>query len=314
MKVHFWGVRGSIPTPLLPSQIQSRIAAVVQRISPADLDSSETRERFIANLPPYLSGTVGGNTTCIEVRLADDTIVVIDAGSGIAALAASLKRRREHVRHYHLFFTHFHWDHIQGLPFFSPQIFDPRCRITFYSPIEGFEEVLRAQMKPPFFPITMDAMTADLRFHVFTEAAVEIGAARVERRKMKHPGGSHSYKISELDKSLIFSTDTELTEEDFRKSDENRAYFENVNLLIMDTQYTLDEAVEKYEWGHSSYSLAVDFATAWSIPTLVLFHHEPAYDDKKMDSILKSSRWYSSHLEGKKLEVVLATEDLEISL
>lgn len=313
MKIRFWGVRGSIPTPLLSNQIASRIAAVVQRIEPSDLASSDSRQAFIAGLPPYLTGTVGGNTTCIEVRLADDTIVVFDAGSGIAALAADLKRRREYVREYHVFFTHFHWDHIQGLPFFSPQIFDPRCRITFYSPVGEFESYLRGQMQPPYFPITLDAMTADVRFHVLKGTPVVLGQASVRLRRMKHPGGSHSYKIIEAGKSMIFSTDTELVEEDFQKTPENREYFENVDVLIMDSQYTLDEAVEKYEWGHSSYSLAVDFASAWGIRTLVLFHHEPSYDDKKMYSILKSSRWYSSHLEGKGINIVLATEDLEIT-
>jgi len=314
MKVRFWGVRGSIPTPLLPSQIQSRIAAVVQRIAPADIASPEAREAFLAGLPPYLAGTVGGNTTCVEVRLDDDTLIIIDAGSGIAALGASLRRHREHVRHYHIFFSHFHWDHLQGLPFFSPPIFDPRCRITFYSPVEGFEAYLRGQMAPPYFPITLDAMTADIRFHVLTDPAIEIGSGRVECRRMKHPGGSYSYKISENGKSVIFSTDTELTEEDFQKNEENASYFQKVSLLIMDSQYTLDEAVEKYEWGHSSYSLAVDFAAAWGIRSLVLFHHEPSYDDKKMFSILKSSRWYASHLEGNGVEIMLATEDMEVTI
>lgn len=314
MTVRFWGVRGSVPTPLLPSQIRSRVAAVVQRIGPADIASPEAREAFLNGLPSYLMGTVGGNTTCIELRLSDDTLLIIDAGSGIAALGSYLKHRREHIRQYHLFFTHFHWDHLQGLPFFSPPIFDPRCTINFYSPVEDFESYLRGQMSAPYFPITMDAMTADLRFHVLTDLSVPIGSGRVECRRMKHPGGSYSYKVSENGRSMIFSTDTELTAEDFLKNEENLSYFQDANVLIMDSQYTLDEAVEKYEWGHSSYSLAVDFAAAWRIPTLVLFHHEPTYDDKKMFSILKSSRWYANHLEGSRVNILLAMEEMEVEV
>lgn len=311
MKVHFWGVRGSLPTPILPSQISSKIAAVVQRVQPKDLASLESREAFIANLPSYLTGTVGGNSTCIEVRLSDDTLILIDAGSGIVPLANALKRRGEHVRDYHLFFSHYHWDHIQGLPFFAPPAYDPRCKITFYSPVKGFEGFLRAQMQYPYFPITMDTMGARLEFRELNDGAVYIGSAQVEYRKVKHPGDAYSYKFTENDRSFIFSTDTELTEDDFRRSEENRAFFQGVNLIVMDAQYTLGEAIEKYDWGHSSYSLAVDFAAEWQIGRLILFHHDPTYDDKKLYGILKSAQWYASHLEGRSIEIDLATEDSE---
>lgn len=314
MRVHFWGVRGSIPTPILPSQIQSKIAAVVQRVQAKDLVSPEAREAFLATLPPYLAGTVGGNSTCVEVRLDDDTLVIIDAGSGIAALGNSLKRQRDHVRHYHLFFTHFHWDHIQGLPFFVPPVYDPRCKITFHSPIQGFEKFLRDQMRYPYFPITMETMNAELEFDVLTGAPVQIADAEVRYREVKHPGRAFSYRFTEKGRSFIFSTDTELTEEDFRKSPRNRDFYEDVDLIVMDSQYTLDEAIEKYDWGHSSYSLAVDFASEWGIDRLVLYHHEPLYDDKKMYAILKSSQWYASHLEGKKIEILLAREDLDLRI
>jgi hypothetical protein len=107
MKITFWGVRGSIPTPLTPQRLQNKIASVIQRVEPKDLVSPESREAFLADLPPYLLGTVGGNTTCIELRLADDTMVIFDAGSGIRELGAELKKRNDHVRHYHIFFRIF---------------------------------------------------------------------------------------------------------------------------------------------------------------------------------------------------------------
>ena len=92
----------------------------------------------------------------------------------------------------------------------------------------------------------------------------------------------------------------------------DKGFYEDVELIVMDSQYTLDEAIEKYDWGHSSYSLAVDFASEWGIEKLVLFHHEPLYDDKKMFAILKSAQWYAGHLEGKKLQIMLAAEDLDL--
>ena len=312
MKVKFWGVRGSIPTPLSPAQLQGKISAVIQRIEPGDLKTPETREAFLEGLPPYLFGTIGGNTTCIEIRLSDDTLIILDTGSGIRELGNSLKRKREKIRNFHIFFTHFHWDHIMGLPFFSPQIFDPRNTINFYSPKPGLEKYLRTQMSSPYFPITMDDVFAKLKFNVLEKAPVKIGSSIINWRKMKHPGDSYSYKISDKNKNLIFSSDTELMESDFLKTDENSDYFGNVDLIILDSQYTLNEAIDKYGWGHSSYSLAVDFAVSWIIPKLVLFHHEPNYDDKKIFSIHKSANWYLNHLQDSELKIFLAAEDLEI--
>jgi phosphoribosyl 1,2-cyclic phosphodiesterase len=314
MQITFWGVRGSIPTPLTPQRLQNKIASVIQRVEPKDLVSPESREAFLAELPPYLLGTVGGNTTCIELRLSDDTMVIFDAGSGIRELGAELKKRNDYIRHYHIFFTHFHWDHIQGLPFFAPALFDPRCEITFYSPVEGFEAFLRGQMRYPYFPITMDDITARISFKHLTNPSLQVGSAVISYRKMKHPGESFSYRVKEGERTMIFSTDTELSEHDFYRDDDNVAFYSGVDLIILDSQYTLGEAIEKYNWGHSSYSLAVDFAVEWGIKKLVLFHHEPMYEDKKMFNIQKSALWYEGHLEHKDVAILLAQEGLVLDL
>jgi phosphoribosyl 1,2-cyclic phosphodiesterase len=131
---------------------------------------------------------------------------------------------------------------------------------------------------------------------------------------MNHPGGCYSYAIEEDGVKAIYSTDTELREEDFRRTPENRAYFQDADLLILDTQYTLGEAIEKYNWGHSSFSLASDFAATWGIKRLVLFHHEPSYSDLKIESIFKSASWYIEHLESRGIEVFLAREGLELEV
>jgi phosphoribosyl 1,2-cyclic phosphodiesterase len=314
MKVRFWGVRGSLPTPLTPSQIQNKITAVVQRIKQKDIQDTESRVQFLHSLPPFLFGTVGGNTTSIEIRLSDDTLIIIDCGSGIRELANSLKIRREHIRNYHIFFTHFHWDHIMGLPFFTPQAYDPRCSITFYSPVKGFESFLREQMKYPYFPITMDVMNATLRFVEIENSPMKISNALIYWKEVKHPGGCYSYKFVEQGKAFIFSTDTELTEKDFVHTEENTGFYEKVDVLAIDSQYTLDEAIEKYNWGHSSYSMTVDFATEWKIKHLVLFHHEPLYQDNKIYSILNSAKWYKNHLESGEIRISIAREEMEIQL
>ncbi len=313
MRIKFWGVRGSCPTPLTSEKLQSRIAAVVQRIEKTDLETPEDRERFIASLPEHILNTVGGNTTCIEIRSEDNTVILFDAGSGIREYSTALKKRREKIDEYHIFFTHFHWDHLQGLPFFLPA-YDKNVTLHFYSPVENLEEILQGQMVKPYFPITMNAMAAKVVYHRIDDEPIRIGSISARFRKVKHPGDCISYKLTENGKSMVFSTDTELTEIDFSKTEENTAFYQNTDLIIMDSQYTLDEAIEKYDWGHSSYSLSVDFAKEWGIKKLILFHHEPTYDDGKMYRILKSARWDLNHLTEQDLRIDLATEGMEITL
>ncbi len=314
MKVKFWGVRGSVPVPLTNSQLHRKISAVVQRIKPEDLISPESRELFLSGLPDYIFSTIGGNTTCVEVRLDDDNIIIFDAGTGIRELGLELARNKDHVRHYHIFFTHFHWDHLQGLPFFSPQVYDKKCKITFYSPLGRLKEYLYAQMEEPYFPITMDMFEASVNFVKIPEHGIRIGNARIIPRVVRHPGGCYSYKVIENGKSVIFSTDTELRDTDFEKTSYNVDFYDNTDLIILDTQYTLDEAIEKYDWGHSSFSLGVEFAAEWKIGKLVMFHHEPLYEDKKIYSILNKARWYAGHLYSYKPELLIAKEGLVIEV
>ena len=314
MKISFWGVRGSIPTPLTPEALKRRIAAVLMRAQPADLASPESLEAFLARLPPYIFGTVGGNTTCLSVRPAAGGLLIIDAGSGIRELAASLARTRDTLREFHILFTHFHWDHLQGLPFFTPAGYQRGNRMIFYSPREGLKDILEGQMRPPYFPVGMEAMGAEKRFVRLSRSGERICGLQVFWKEMKHPGGCLAYKIVEGGKSLIFSTDTEISPDDFNRTQDNIRFFQDTDLLVLDSQYTLGEAIEKYDWGHTSYSMAVDFAAEWNVRTLALFHHEPSYNDRKIHSMLNSAQWYRARLHKRAFEVILATEGSELEL
>jgi len=312
MRVKFWGVRGSIPTPLTAEKLRSRIAAVVQRARPRDLVSPESREAFLSRLPPYLFGLVGGNTTCVEVRSDDGAMVIIDAGSGIRELGLDLARRHEARRDYHVLITHYHYDHLQGLPFFDP-ILHKGNKVIFYSPVARFEQYIREQMREPYFPVEMDALPAAMEFRVLKSRHFEVSGLAISWRKMKHPGDAYSYRFSSGGRNVIFATDSEITETEFQDTDENRAYFRGADLLILDSQYTLPESLNKSDWGHTSYSLAVDLAARWDIGTLALFHHEPQYPDKKVYGMLRSANWYVAHLENRKTRIVLAIEGTELS-
>jgi phosphoribosyl 1,2-cyclic phosphodiesterase len=296
----------------MPSRLRSKISSVIGSIAAKDIESQDARERFLAALPDYLFSTVGGNTACIEFQTSESCRFIFDAGTGIRELGNEIAASKR-PSSCHLFFSHFHWDHIQGLPFFGPA-FDPRSSIDFYSPVADFRQILEGQMRQPYFPITMGEMRAEMRFHVLNGSAVKKGGVEVRYRKMNHPGGCYSYRVEEAGLKAVYSTDTELTDADFARTPENESYFKDLDLLIIDTQYTLGEAIEKYNWGHSSFSLAADFAATWGIRRLALFHHEPQYSDRKVHGILKNAAWYIQHLEGRGIEVVLAREGLELEV
>lgn len=315
MTIRFWGVRGSHPTPLTPSYIKEKIAAVVQRIQASDIVDQDSRERFLASLPDYLFSTPGGNTPCLEVRPDPTTLLVFDAGTGIVELGKRLKREGVPNQEVHIFFSHFHYDHIQGLPFFGPA-YNPTNTIHLYSPEPDFEYTLKEHMKHPYFPVTMqDTMTKKLNFHHIQpdfELPFRHGAT-VRAHEVRHPGRAYGYRVDADGKSAIFCPDYEIIQDDFAPDSLSESFFREADVLILDTMYTLGEAIEKINWGHSSFSIGVEFSYRMRVKNLYLFHHEPVNDDKQMYKNLQSARWFSQRLGGK-LNVHLSEEGRTVEL
>ena len=317
MTVRFWGVRGSCPTPLSPEELRDRFAAILQRARPEHLHSSETRQQFLSNLPTKLFGTVGGNTACIELRTSENTAIIFDTGTGLRGLEQRIKKTRENIEEYHIFLSHFHYDHLLSLPYFGA-MYNPQGKVTFYSPFPAMEHILKKFMVAPYHPVGWDSFAADIRFITLQENEVlELGGAEIEWIHRNHPNGCSSYKVSESGKSFIYSTDTELTEKDFRRTQKNLDYFQDADTIVLDTQYTLGEAIEKYNWGHSSYSLAVEFVREFGIRRLYLFHHDPLNSDATMEGMLKSAQLFNErlvHKGGKSPIIDLAREGYTLEL
>lgn len=312
MRVHFWGVRGSLPTPLSPVQLRNKITAVVQRITPQDLESEDARENFIQNLPTSLSSTIGGNTACVELETEDNQIIILDAGSGLHEMSKRYYEQSENV--FHVFISHFHWDHIQGLPFFTP-FYNKKSVFHFYSPWPATFDLLKTQMSYPFFPTKIESCTSNIFFHLIQPGKKEqIGKVSVSSKKMTHPGSSYAYSFEENDKKFVYATDVELTAVDKKEETANMEFFKNADMLILDAQYTIEELHIKSNWGHSSCCHCVDYASQWEIKKLYLFHHEPNYDDKKIDTILQTARWYADSLGRKDIEIYLAAEGVDVEI
>ena len=272
MLIHFWGVRGSLPTPITPHQVQSKIMAAVERITVDDLKDEESRAKFVSSLPSWIFGTAGGNTTCVEVKSLGNELL-FDAGTGIRVLGKSGNLPKDNV--YNLFFTHFHWDHIQGLPFFDAA-YNPNSEFNIYSPLENTREILEKQMNQPYYPVPFSALTKKMNFMQLVPGnKINIGNTQILCCPMSHPGTSYSYAVIEGDKKFVFATDVELNSKDFDDSPLKEQIFKNADCLVIDSQYTAEEAYRKQNWGHSAFCYAVDFAVHWGIKNLYLFHHEP---------------------------------------
>ena len=286
--------------------------AVVQRITADDLKTAEDRVRFLTNLPDWIYGTTGGNTACVELKIGD-TEIILDAGSGIRGLGKVQNKPKD--KHFHLFFSHFHWDHIQGLPFFD-DAYNPSSIIDIYSPFEDMKDYLETQMtNPQLFPVPFSSFTKNITFHKLTKTdSFMLNDIAVNVCKMKHPGDSFAYSFEKDGKKFVYATDVELETEDFVITEERKPLFQNADCLIIDAQYTVMDHIAKKNWGHSAFCYAVDYANFWGIKKMFIFHHEPTYSDAELESILKASRQYTAQVGHPELEIFLAKEDLEVEI
>ena len=310
MNIHFWGVRGSVPTPLSPQQVQSKIMAAIQRAKPEDLVNAETRAKFVSSLPSWIFGTAGGNTACVEI-VNNDTHFILDGGTGLRPLGKAKKCPDK----YHVFFSHFHWDHIQGFPFFD-HAYNPNCHFEVYSHYDDAEKYFRDQVKEPYSPPSVGkTLVPNIRFNrIYEDETLEIDGIKINSHKMRHPGDSYSFSFESEGKKFVYATDVELKTVDYQNTNAGESVFRNADVIVIDSQYTVEEVYRKENWGHSSFCYAIDFAVYWNIKKVYLFHHEPAYDDKKLNSILEAARWYAQYINHSDIEIYLAKESQEIVL
>jgi phosphoribosyl 1,2-cyclic phosphodiesterase len=250
-QVRFWGVRGSIATP-----------------------------------GPATAG-VGGNTSCVEVRCGDE-LLVLDAGTGLRGLGDELMKRGE--RRAHVLLSHLHWDHVQGLPFFTP-LYVPGSELTLHGPDfgpGGLEGALRRQMSAPGFPVELGDVGARLTLRELRHRSrFQLGDVTLSAARLNHPGGVLGYRIDFGGRSLAYATDTEhLAELDPALLE----LAEDVDLLIYDAQYSPEEYASKRGWGHSTFEVAAALAKRAGARQLALFHHDPRRDDAGVSELEERAR------------------------
>jgi phosphoribosyl 1,2-cyclic phosphodiesterase/CheY-like chemotaxis protein len=296
VRIRFWGTRGSLATP------------------------GPTTLRY------------GGNTSCVEVRPADGTLIVLDCGTGAHRFGQALLASAGPPVCGHLLITHTHWDHIQGFPFFAP-LFIPGSEWDLYAPGgrgHHLETTLAGQMEYTYFPVTLEQLGAAIRFHDLIEGQLNIGGAHIVTHYMNHPALTLGYRLEADGVVIVYAVDHEphgraqpgrgsldvpvagaptLHREDQRHIE----FLAGADLVIHDAQYTVDEYPKKIGWGHTPAEWAVDYALTAGAKRLALFHHDPLRDDDALDRLVEICRQRVVSAGGS-LEVFAAAEGQVLEL
>ncbi|HBP90265.1 MAG TPA: MBL fold metallo-hydrolase [Nitrospirales bacterium] len=287
MRVRFWGTRGSI----------------------AKAGPSTVR--------------YGGNTSCVEVRSAAGTLVVIDCGTGAHGLGQSLVAENTSPINGHLLISHTHWDHIQGIPFFAP-LFAPGNEWAIYAPHglgESIRDTLAGQMQYTYFPMTLEALGARITYYDLVEGIFEVGDISVRTRYLNHPALTLGYRLEADGVSIVYACDHEpfsrqSSTDKIQIGSQDRQHAEfmrQADLVIHDAQYIATEYLEKIGWGHSPAEYAIEICHAAGVKKLALTHHDPMRDDDSLDQIVYAMR-AKLKLANQPLQVFAAAEGKTIEL
>ncbi len=299
MKLKFWGVRGSIPTP------------------------GKHTVRY------------GGNTPSLELRLDNDELIIFDAGTGIRSFGDHLIENGESISA-HLFITHPHWDHIQGFPFFKPA-FIAGNELTIVGterPEKKLNEIIADQMNKIYFPVQLHELNAKIKFLPIGEGnEIKVFDATVKTMYVNHPGFTVGYRLEYKGKIFVYISDNEPYDRKAAKrltnfeeivkdkyemgnADPNQRVFDfcrDADVLIHDATYTPEEYIDRVGWGHTHYLFTLRIATEANVKRLYLFHHDQNHTDDKVDEILKKCK-KEVKSRGYRFECEAAIENAEVAV
>jgi phosphoribosyl 1,2-cyclic phosphodiesterase len=302
MKVHFLGTRGSIPTAPSSTVIREKVVATLLAARGKDLRSETQIREFVKKQLPFQYGhSYGGNTPCLNIETGSEDYLIMDGGSGIRALGKEIVESGVSGKTFHIFFSHLHYDHVQGIPFFAPA-YIPGNKVVFHGGHDTIEQALKDQMKTPFFPIPFETFAADISFETHVPGdVITICDVTITLHEQNHPGVSYGYRVDQGDRSFVYSTDAEHTSPAHGKEYPFIDFIKGTNLLIFDAPYTHSQSIGNREhWGHSSNIMGVELAARGEVGTLAIFHHDPASSDKDMDDFLSHTKKF---LDRSKLAV-----------
>jgi phosphoribosyl 1,2-cyclic phosphodiesterase len=258
----------------------------------------------------------GGNTSCVEVRLASGHVLVLDAGTGMRP--CGVRMHQDTHPEVHVLLTHLHMDHLQGLGFFRP-LYGPGTEVNLWgptSPVQHLSERIATYLSPPLFPVSLDDVPCNLTFHDAPETAVTIGSATIRAAKVTHQGPTVGYRIEESGRSVVYLPDHEPSlGTDLRSIPaewmSGHDLARDADVLLHDAQYRDHEYGDHVGWGHSAIDHTMEFAAKSRVGRVVLFHHDPYHTDDDLEALLKEAR---AKWAGPGEHVRLAYEGMTIDL
>jgi phosphoribosyl 1,2-cyclic phosphodiesterase len=319
MRVRFWGTRGSIPVALTSADIRRKIERALALALEKGVDTPEKLQAFIDNdLDFSILQTYGGHSPCVEIETGNEEFLVCDMGSGARAFGA---RIMSHARAgsapvVHIVMSHVHWDHIMGFPFFAPA-YIPGATLRIYGCHDVLEQALRLQQSAPCFPVDFSRLAARIEFiKLQAGTTTDIGGFRVTPKLQRHTGDSYGYRFERDGRSVVYSTDSEHKLEDPAETAGFVEFFRNADLVIFDAMYSLLDAVSvKEDWGHSSNIVGVELAQMAGVKHLCMFHHEPAFNDERIQSVLNETVRFEELTRGDQpLKISAAHDGMELDV
>lgn len=293
MKISYWGVRGSLPSSPTPDEWANNFASLMKQFLVAGYTRVDQVEEFVSSLQLPVVGGFGTSTTCVEVTTPKGHII-IDGGSGIRRLSEKLmngacgKGRGE----VHLFLTHFHWDHLIGLPFFAPH-FIAGNKVNYYAVQPELEAMVRGKFRKPYFPVPFEALSADIKFHLLEpRKPLVINDMTITPYQLDHPDPCWGFKVENAGKAYAHCVDTEGTRISREALGPDLPLYQGIDLMYFDAQYTLPELAEKANWGHSAAQLGLDLAFREQIKHVIFAHHDPGANTKQLLELKTQTKEY----------------------
>jgi phosphoribosyl 1,2-cyclic phosphodiesterase len=317
VRVTFWGTRGSLPTPLGGAAVREKVIGALVKAAGRSLDTPAAAAAFVdGHLSFAERSTFGGNTACVEIAGGSNPLLC-DLGSGAREFSlAALGRHGREPQTYDVLMSHLHWDHIMGFPFFVPA-FIPGNRIRIHGCHAELEHAFRRQNAPPSFPVPFDALRATIEFVALAPGrTAAVAGFQVTPFAQSHGGDSYGYRIERDGRAVVYSTDAEHKLDDLAEAEAFVAFLRGADLVIFDAMYSLADAFSlKEDWGHSSNVVGVELCQMAGVRHLCLFHHEPVFDDLRIQSILEETiRLEEITHQGHRLRISSAHDGLVIEV
>ncbi|MBX3021573.1 MAG: MBL fold metallo-hydrolase [Bdellovibrionales bacterium] len=310
MRVRLWGVRGSLPAPVTPERLRLRLEEVLAQFERLkDQNLPITARQFIETLPTHLTGGYGGNTSCAEVTHGS-TRLLIDSGSGLRVFSDLIMKTEPQCNEFHIYFTHFHWDHLIGLPFFAPLYMKGRT-IHCYAVHDDLEESLRSVFRKPTFPVPYEVVQKQIRIHKLKpREKARIGELEITPYQLDHPDPCWGVRVEGGGRSLAWAVDTECTRITREELGPDVGLYRDADLMVFDAQYSFGEALEKINWGHSSGPTGIDIALREQVKLALFVHHDPSSDCEAIGQAEDQTRQYFDQLLKARRQSGLKTSDL----